>query len=142
VVRTSDPVTACLGSQYAGWALEDEADHFSALGSGPARALARREAIYGEIAHREVADRAVLAVEGDTAPPAALVGEVAEACGIEPERLTILFAPTGSLAGSVQVVARVVEVALHKAHMLKFPLARIVDAIGSAPLSPPHPDPS
>jgi methenyltetrahydromethanopterin cyclohydrolase len=68
------------------------------------------------------------------------VGEVAEACGIEPERLTILFAPTGSLAGSVQVVARVVEVALHKAHMLKYPLDRIVDAIGSAPLSPPHPD--
>jgi methenyltetrahydromethanopterin cyclohydrolase len=61
-------------------------------------------------------------------------------CGIEPARLTVLFAPTGSLAGSVQVVARVVEVALHKAHMLKYPLDRIVDAIGSAPLSPPHPD--
>ena len=52
----------------------------------------------------------------------------------------ILFAPTRSLAGSVQIVARVVEVALHKAHALKFPLDRIVDAVGSAPLSPPHPD--
>jgi methenyltetrahydromethanopterin cyclohydrolase len=52
----------------------------------------------------------------------------------------VLFAPTRSLAGSVQVVARVVEVALHKAHELKFPLDRIVDAAGSAPLSPPHPD--
>jgi methenyltetrahydromethanopterin cyclohydrolase len=40
----------------------------------------------------------------------------------------------------VQVVARVVEVALHKAHALKFPLDRILEAAGSAPLSPPHPD--
>jgi methenyltetrahydromethanopterin cyclohydrolase len=65
---------------------------------------------------------------------------VAAACGVAAERLTILYAPTQSLAGSVQVVARVVEVALHKAHELKFPLDRVADAVGSAPLSPPHPD--
>ena len=40
----------------------------------------------------------------------------------------------------MQIVARVLEVALHKAHELKFPLERIVDGIGAAPLSPPHPD--
>ena len=57
-----------------------------------------------------------------------------------PNGSPILFAPIRSLAGSVQVVARVVEVALHKAHALNFPLERIVDAAGSAPLSPPHPD--
>jgi methenyltetrahydromethanopterin cyclohydrolase len=56
------------------------------------------------------------------------------------ERLTVLFAPTSSLAGSLQVTARVVEVALLKAHKLKFPFDRIIDAIGSAPLPPPHPD--
>ncbi len=37
-------------------------------------------------------------------------------------------------------MARVLEVALHKAHELKFPLDRIVEGIGAAPLSPPHPD--
>jgi methenyltetrahydromethanopterin cyclohydrolase len=73
-------------------------------------------------------------------PPGEVVKGVAEACGVSAERLTILYAPTRSLAGSVQVVARVVEVALQKARALKFPLDRIVDAIGSAPLSPPHPD--
>jgi methenyltetrahydromethanopterin cyclohydrolase len=31
-------------------------------------------------------------------------------------------------------------VALHKAHELKFPIARIVDGVGAAPLCPPHPD--
>jgi len=37
-------------------------------------------------------------------------------------------------------VARVLEVALHKSHELKFPLDRIVEGMGAAPLSPPHPD--
>ena len=32
------------------------------------------------------------------------------------------------------------EVALHKAHELHFPLENIVDGIATAPLSPPHPD--
>jgi methenyltetrahydromethanopterin cyclohydrolase len=141
-VRSSQPVTACLASQYAGWALkqEDEDGKFLALGSGPARALAGKEAIFSEIAHRETSDRAVLVLESFVAPPAAVVAKVASDCGVAAERLTVLFAPVQSLAGVVQVVARVVEVALHKAHTLKFPLERIIDAAGSAPLSPPHPD--
>lgn len=142
-VRSSDPVTACLASQYAGWSLKhaDEGDAgFSALGSGPARALARKEAIFDELAHRERSGRAVLVVEGDTPPPPPVIEQVAADCGLPPEQLTILFAPTRSLAGTVQVAARVVEVALSKARQLKFPLDRILDAVGSAPLSPPHPD--
>jgi methenyltetrahydromethanopterin cyclohydrolase len=142
VVRTSDPVTACLASQFAGWALKHEGAgaSFSALGSGPGRALARKEPLFEELAHRESADRAVLVLESRQPPPPPIVDKVLEACGVLPHRLAILFAPTSSLAGSAQIVARVVEVALHKAHALRFPLARIVDAVGSAPLSPPHPD--
>jgi methenyltetrahydromethanopterin cyclohydrolase len=140
VVRTSDPVTACLASQYAGWALKQEDEDFFALGSGPARALARREPLFQEISHRETADRAVLVLESGRKPPAAIAEKVAAACAVARARLTILYAPTRSLAGSVQIAARAVEVALHKAHALKFPLERIVDALGSAPLSPPHPD--
>jgi methenyltetrahydromethanopterin cyclohydrolase len=120
--------------------LKQEAGDFFALGSGPARALARREPLFEELSHREAADRAVLVLESGREPPSAIAEKVVEACGVPAERLTILYAPTRSLAGSVQVVARVVEVALHKAHTLKFPLERIVDAVGSAPLSPPHPD--
>jgi methenyltetrahydromethanopterin cyclohydrolase len=142
IVRSSEPVTACLASQYAGWSLrhQDGAGTFFALGSGPARALARKEPLFAELGHQETADRAVLVLESAAAPPAAIVEKVAGDCGVPTDRLAVLFAPTRSLAGSVQVVARVVEVALHKAHELKFPLDRIVDAAGSAPLSPPHPD--
>src|SRR5262249_38985887 len=41
-VRSCDPVTACLASQYAGWALShgEGKEKFFALGSGPGRALA------------------------------------------------------------------------------------------------------
>jgi methenyltetrahydromethanopterin cyclohydrolase len=34
----------------------------------------------------------------------------------------------------------VLEVALHKLHALKFPLTRVLDGMGAAPLPPPHPD--
>ena len=61
-------------------------------------------------------------------------------CGLKPPDLTILYAPTGSLAGTVQIAARVLEVALHKAHVLGFPLAHIVDGAAVAPLAPPSPD--
>ena len=142
VVRTSQPVTACLASQYAGWALkhEDAGGRFVALGSGPARALARREELFGELAHQESADRAVLILESDAAPPPPLLERIAADCHIAPSRLTVFFAPLRSLAGTVQVVARCAEVALHKAHLLKFPLADILEVVGSAPLCPPHPD--
>ena len=40
--------------------------------------------------------------------------KIAADCGVRGDRLTVLFAPVRSLAGSVQIVARVVEVALHK----------------------------
>ena len=60
--------------------------------------------------------------------------------GIEPAGLTLILTPTRSLAGTVQIVARVLEVALHKAHELGFPLDRILDGMGAAPLPPPAPD--
>lgn len=142
VVHAADPVLACLGSQYAGWGLADEDGDsgFFALGSGPGRAVAVVEDLYKELAYRDTATRTALVLESAGAPPAAVVAKVAEATGLRPEDLTFIFAPTQSLAGATQVVARVLEVALHKAHTVGFDLHRIVDGIGSAPLSPPHPD--
>jgi methenyltetrahydromethanopterin cyclohydrolase len=141
-VASSNPVTACLASQYAGWSLSHGKGKgsFSALGSGPARALARKEKLFEELGYLEDAKNAVLVLESPKPPPAPLVQEIAQACGVPPSALTILYAPTQSLAGSVQVVARVLEVALHKAHELHFPLDAIVDGLGAAPLPPPHPD--
>ena len=113
---------------------------FFALGSGPARALAQKEAVLKEIGYRDEADVATLVIESGRPPPPEILDKVAGDCGVAPSALTVIYAPTQSLAGATQVVARVLEVALHKAHELKFPLGRIVDGMGAAPLSPPHPD--
>ncbi|MCJ2053262.1 methenyltetrahydromethanopterin cyclohydrolase [Methylobacterium sp. J-070] len=141
-VHAADPVLACLGSQYAGWSLADDTGDsgFFALGSGPGRAVAAVEDLYGELGYRDSATKTALVLEAAGGPPDSVVAKVAEASGLRPDDLTFIFAPTQSLAGSTQVVARVLEVALHKAHTVGFDLHAIVDGIGSAPLSPPHPD--
>jgi methenyltetrahydromethanopterin cyclohydrolase len=141
-VASSNPVIACLASQYAGWSLShgEKPDAFFALGSGPARALARKEKLFEDISYRDHAAHGVLVLESSRPPPRPVVEKVAHDCGVLADCLSIIYAPTQSLAGSVQVVARVLEVALHKAHTLEFPLDRIVDGMGAAPLPPPHPD--
>jgi methenyltetrahydromethanopterin cyclohydrolase len=142
IVHSSNPVIACLASQYAGWRLSlNDADRsYFALGSGPARALARREPLFQDLPYADRAENATLVIESNQPPPAKVVAKVAQDCGVEPANLTIIFAPTQSLAGGTQIIARALEVALHKAHELHFPLERVVEGIGAAPLCPPHPD--
>lgn len=138
IVHSSNPVLACLASQYAGWTISEGS--FFALGSGPARAMSRVEKLYEDLKYADVAERTALVIEGDNAPPSQVAANVAKACGIGTDKLSILYAPTGSLAGTVQIAARVLEVALHKAHELHFPLENIVDGYGVSPIAPPIPD--
>ncbi|MDR5746690.1 methenyltetrahydromethanopterin cyclohydrolase [Caballeronia sp. LZ029] len=144
-VHTSNPVLACLASQYAGWSLSATKEQtggkkFFSLGSGPARALARKEPLFDELGYRDRHDRGALVMEVDRLPPQVVIDKVLNDCGLAPERLVIAVTPTQSVAGTVQVVARVVEVALHKTHVLGVDLAEIVEGSGSAPLPPPAPD--
>ncbi|MCI0653356.1 MAG: methenyltetrahydromethanopterin cyclohydrolase [Methylococcaceae bacterium] len=141
-VHTGNPVLACLGSQYAGWSLSHGKGKgsFYALGSGPARALCVKEELFGELGYRDESGETALVMEVDQVPPLELIEKIASDCGIQPSGLTIILTPTSSLAGSLQVVARVLEVAMHKAHTLHFPLSDILDGSGSAPLCPPAPD--
>jgi methenyltetrahydromethanopterin cyclohydrolase len=131
---TDHPLAACMASQYAGWRIDVEG--YFAMGSGPMRALAGKEQLFEQIGHRESADVAVGVLETSQAPSDTACKSIAQACRISPERLTLLFARTASLAGHVQVVARSVETALHKLHELGFDLAAIESAWGMAPLPP------
>ena len=81
------------------------------MGSGPMRAAAGSEAIYDTIGFRESAAAIVGVLETRKTPPPAVFAKIAAACGVEPAALTLLVAPTASLAGSVQIVARSVETA-------------------------------
>ncbi len=133
-VITDRPALACLASQYAGWRLDPE-DYF-AMASGPGRALIRAEDLYDDLEVDESARHAVLCLETRDAPPEEVAGFVAEKAGVAAADLTLLFAPTACLAGSVQVAARVVETALHKLHELEFDVGRVVSGFGSCPLPP------
>jgi len=138
-VHAAHPVLACLGSQLAGWQLTvgSGKDTYYALGSGPGRAVARKEALFDELGYHDAADVSCLVLEVEKRPPAPLIAKVSKDCGLSPRQLTLILTPTKSLAGTVQIVARVLEVALHKLHELRFPLDRVVDGMGTAPLPPP-----
>ncbi len=142
VVSSANPVIACLASQYAGWTIKDETGDsgFFALGSGPARALARVEPLFKDLGYADHYPKATLVIEGDKAPPASVIAHISQHCGITPTDLTIIYATTWSLAGTVQIAARVLEVAIHKAHELHFPLENILDGVGTTPIAPPFPD--
>ena len=144
-VRSAQPVLACLASQYAGWSLsaskeETGGKKFFALGSGPARALACKEPLYAELGYRDRSDHGVLVLEVDRPPPRIVIEKVLRDCALAAVALTIVLTPTTSLAGTTQVVSRVLEVALHKAHELHFDLNHIVEGIASAPLPAPSSD--
>jgi methenyltetrahydromethanopterin cyclohydrolase len=133
-VVTKKPVWACMASQYAGW--EIKGDGFFAMGSGPMRAAAGREALFDDIGYREQADCCVGVLETSKLPPASVCVDIASKSGIKPERLTLLVARTSSAAGTVQIVARSVETALHKLHVLGYDINQITEGSGSAPIPP------
>jgi methenyltetrahydromethanopterin cyclohydrolase len=133
-VASSWPLAACLAAQYAGWKVK--APGYFAMASGPIRAAIGREELFDHIGMRERPEHAVCLLETAALPPDDVCLSLATAAGVAPERLAILVARTSSTAGTVQVVARSLETALHKLHDLKFDLRRIRRGSGRAPLPP------
>ncbi|HEY3967090.1 MAG TPA: methenyltetrahydromethanopterin cyclohydrolase [Planctomycetaceae bacterium] len=134
LVASDHAVPACLFSQYAGWQIGVE--KFFAMGSGPMRALSAREEVFKKLDYRETATATVGVLEGRKLPTPAVFQFLAEKTGVRPQDTTLLIAPTASAAGNFQVVARVVETALHKLFELGFDVTRIRSASGTAPLAP------
>lgn len=134
-VKTDDPLAACLGSQYAGWPVQT--DDFFAMGSGPMRMFRGREEMLKELQLSESGDRVVGVLESNTSPTESAIALIAEQCGVQTSAVHLAIAPSTSIAGSLQVVARSVETAIHKLHELEFNVRSIVSATGYAPLPPP-----
>jgi methenyltetrahydromethanopterin cyclohydrolase len=134
-VWTDHPADACMASQYAGWTINPEG--FFAMGSGPLRAKARVEReLFDKLGYAEDASRGVLVLEGRALPDDHVARWVAAKAAVAPDALTFAVAPTASIAGGVQIVARVLETGLHKMDALGFDVTRIVSAMGTAPLAP------
>ena len=139
-VSVPQPVLACMASQYAGWAVNvpatDTSKKYFAMGSGPARALHRSEPIFTDIDYRDPGTLAVLTLESNRLPSPEVAAWIAGKCGVSPDRLFLLVAPTASLVGSVQIAARIVETGLHKMHEVGFDIASVRSGFGSCPLAP------
>jgi methenyltetrahydromethanopterin cyclohydrolase len=137
-VYSDHPVIATLGSQYAGWQINEQGCF--AIGSGPARALAQKpKEIYEEIKYRDDFDKAVVVLETDKYPPARLTERFAKDCGISSENLAVILTPTTSLAGATQVSGRIVETGIHKLRKLGLDPNVILFGWGCAPIPPIHP---
>lgn len=134
-VWTDHPAVCCMASQYAGWALS--VGKYFAMASGPLRAHARVEKeLFEKLGYVETAARGLLVLEGRTIPSEEVVAVVAQKSALTPSQLTFVIAPTASIAGGVQVVARIIETALHKMEVLGFDVRRVISGIGTAPLPP------
>lgn len=134
VVRTDHPAAACMGSQYAGWAIR-VGDYF-AMASGPMRAAAAREPLFQKLDLAERPSQAVGVLETCRLPSPEVCQYVASQCSVPAHGLILLAARTSSLAGMVQVVARSLETALHKLLELGFDLKQVEAGFGAAPLPP------
>ena len=134
-VATDHPAISCMASQCAMWQIK--ADKYFAMGSGPARVLARKtRELYDKIGFEEFSDVGVIVLESNKLPDEKVAALIAEKCSIDPADLRIACAPTDSVAGLVQVSARVVETGLHKLFTMGFDINTIKSGWGRAPISP------
>ena len=134
-VWTDHPAASCMASQYAGWTINPAG--FFAMGSGPLRARARVEReLFAKLDYAEDAGRGVLVLEGRTRPTDDVVHWVAAKAGVAADAITLAIAPTASLAGGIQIAARVIETGLHKMDAIGFDVTRVVSAFGVAPWPP------
>jgi len=137
-VYTNHPAVSALGSQFADWQIKQ--DDYFAIGSGPARALAKNNPeLYEKISYEDEFDSTVLVLETSAEPPELVIEKVANDCRVSPNKLSLILVPTTCVAGSTQVSGRIVETGLHKLLKLGLDPKRVTHAFGSAPIAPVHP---
>ncbi|MEM1525772.1 MAG: methenyltetrahydromethanopterin cyclohydrolase [Ignisphaera sp.] len=139
-ISTDYPVESCMASQLAGWRIQVK--DFFANGSGPARALARKpKKLFDLLGYSEVSDEAVLVLETDRYPTDEVVTYIANEAKVQPKNLYLVLVSPASIAGSVQVSARIVETGIFKLNTLGFDIKTIRYGYGLCPIASLHPDP-
>ncbi len=137
-VHTDHPTLSTLASQFAGWQIKT--DDFSAIASGPARALALKpKDLFEKIRYKEESDTAVLVLETESKPSEAVIQQIASKCRVTPNNLYLVLFSTTSLTGATQVSGRIVETGLFKLMRLGLDPWLVKHAWGYAPIVPLHP---
>ena len=140
-VITDHPALSTLASQFAGWQIKG--DGFTAIASGPARALALKpKHLYEKLNYKEEGNTAILVLETEKKPPETVIKQISEKCKVTPNNLFLIMFSTTSLAGATQVSGRIVETGLHKLERLGLDPLIVKHAWGYAPIVPVHPSSS
>lgn len=138
-VSTDHPLEACMASQLAGWRIK--VGEFFANGSGPARVLAKKpRKLFEKIGYSEISDEAVLVLETDKYPDEKVIEYISNETNVKPENIYLVLVSPASIAGSVQVSARIVETGIFKLNTIGFDIKRIVYGYGICPVAPLHSD--
>jgi methenyltetrahydromethanopterin cyclohydrolase len=138
-VYTDHPAISTLGSQLAGWRIK--VGEYTAIGSGPARALALKpKSIYERIEYKDRSDEAVLVLETSSEPPKEVINMISDLCCVFPEKIFLVLVPTSSVAGLTQVSGRIVETGMYKLCEMGLNPNAVRYAWGQAPIPPVHPD--
>ncbi len=134
-VYTDYPALACLGCQMAGWKIE--MDGFEGFASGPARTLALKpREIFEVLDYEDDAEYAVVTFECNKLPNEEVAEQIALECDVDVSEVYMLVTKPDSLVGAIQIVGRVVEVALFKLKSLGYDVNKIRNAMGKCPIPP------
>ena len=136
-VVTDHPTIACMASQFAGWRINRKEENYFAMASGPCRAKSLKEKeLFEELEYQDDADVSVAVLEAGQLPSEKVMDWFAEQCQVSPENAYALVAPTASIAGGIQIAARIVETGIHKLHQLHFDPKKIQYGYGTTPIAP------
>lgn len=135
-VMSDFTVVQQAGCNISGWELEK--GEFAPVVAGPARTLARKENDWLEpySDYRDQYESGVITLEQSELPSKELVLKIVKAVGIPAENLYIAVASSASLVASIQVAARILEMALNRLKDLKFDLSAIKEAHGFCVVPP------
>lgn len=124
---------AMLGCQMAGWGIPLD-DEYMAIGSGPARILARKpHDVYDKLGYEEESDEAVLFLETATEPTPNALENIAMAT--KAKNLFVCHFAGESYFGYLSILARVLEQAVYRISHLGFDVKAI--QTGNATVTPP-----
>lgn len=140
-VYIDQPQTACLSSQFSGWRMDKEGKTYkhniTPIGSGPSRAIALNDIFSQAWTYKDIHHETVLGAQTTELPDEEVAENVARQCGVEVQNVYILAAPTGSLAGSIQICSRTVEASIWRLRQKGFPIEKVLSGMGTCPIAPP-----
>ncbi len=125
-----NPAIATMSCQLAGWAIRINSKRVP--GSGPARILARKpREMIDRIGYYEVSEKAALLLETDRLPDDRVCNLLDE---INSKELIIGAFSANSRVGVINILSRVVEVALFRLYSLGYDVRRVISAEGTVPI--------